>query len=238
MTLETLLAAEEAPLRRQLEDLLAGLPRDVPASLLRCGPGETVRAQDAPCGPVYVLLEGRAVASGLQPGYAAHTYSEFGPLSLFGEYELLCGADAYLAEVRTKTPCRFLLLNRESYFTWFFSSRSKTLSRVREVVRTLWEQARRERSYLFLDSDSRFLYFLVTWYEANADGGTARIPMTRAAIGDETGVCPRTVNRNVRAFRERGLLTLHSGKILLSRSQYLQLREELERRLADGRALH
>lgn len=238
MTIDALLSSEPPSLRAQLTEFLAGLPGDTPTTVLRCGPGETILSQDAPCGPVYVLLEGRAVASGLQPGYAAHTYSEFGPPSLFGEYELLCGADTYLAEVRAKTPCRFLVLSRESYFVWFFSSRGTTLSRVREVVRTLWDQARRERSYLFLDSDSRFLYFLVTWYESNADGGTVRIPMTRAAIGDETGVCPRTVNRNVRAFLDRGLLTLHSGKILLSHSQYLRLREELERRLADGRALH
>ena len=88
------------------------------------------------------------------------------------------GADTYLAEVRARTACRFLVLSRESYFSWFFSGRHTTLARVREVVRTLWTQARRERSYLFLDSDSRFLYFLVTWYEANAGGEPACIPMT------------------------------------------------------------
>lgn len=80
-----------------------------------------------------------------------------------------------------------------------------TLSRVREVVRSLWEQARRERGYLSLDSDSRLLSFLVSWYEANAGGGTACIPMTRPAIGDETGVCSRTVNRGVRALPGAGI---------------------------------
>ena len=127
---------------------------------------------------------------------------------------------------------------REDYFSWFFSGRDTTLSRVREVVRSLWEQARRERGYLSLDSDSRLLSFLVSWYEANAGGGTACIPMTRPAIGDETGVCSRTVNRGVRALRERGFLDIQSGKIQLSHPQYLRLRAELERRLADGRAIH
>lgn len=237
MTFAALLAAEAPPLGRQLKEFLSGLPGDTPVGLLRFKRGETVLAQDDACGPVYMLLEGRAVASGLQPGYAAHTYSEFAPFTLFGEYELLCGADTYLAEVRARTACRFLVLSRESYFSWFFSGRHTTLARVREVVRTLWTQARRERSYLFLDSDSRFLYFLVTWYEANAGGEPACIPMTRTAIGDETGVCCRTVNRNVRAFEQRGLLTLCRGKITLTRGQYLLLRAELEQRLADGRAL-
>ena len=185
-----------------------------------------------------MLVEGRADASGIQPGGPSHTYSEFGPLTLFGEYEALCGANCFLAEVRARTACRFWVLAREDYFSWFFSGRDTTLSRVREVVRSLWEQARRERGDLSLDSDSRLLSFLVSWYEANAGGGTACIPMTRPAIGDETGVCSRTVNRGVRALRERGFLDIQSGKIQLSHPQYLRLRAELERRLADGRAIH
>ena len=194
--------------------------------------------QAAPGRGAYGREEGWATAPGPQPVGPSHTYSEFGPLTLFGEYEALCGANCFLAEVRARTACRFWVLAREDYFSWFFSGRDTTLSRVREVVRSLWEQARRERGYLSLDSDSRLLSFLVSWYEANAGGGTACIPMTRPAIGDETGVCSRTVNRGVRALRERGFLDIQSGKIQLSHPQYLRLRAELERRLADGRAIH
>lgn len=198
MTIRELLAEESPTLRRRLASLFSGLPDETPASPLSCAAGEVVVRQDAPCRCVYVLVEGRADASGLQPGGPSHTYSEFGPLTLFGEYEALCGANCFLAEVRARTACRFWVLAREDYFSWFFSGRDTTLSRVREVVRSLWEQARRERGYLSLDSDSRLLSFLVSWYEANAGGGTACIPMTRPAIGDETGVCSRTVNRGVR----------------------------------------
>ena len=238
MTIRELLAEESPTLRRRLASLFSGLPDETPASPLSCAAGEVVVRQDAPCRCVYVLVEGRADASGLQPGGPSHTYSEFGPLTLFGEYEALCGANCFLAEVRARTACRFWVLAREDYFSWFFSGRDTTLSRVREVVRSLWEQARRARGYLSLDSDSRLLSFLVSWYEANAGGGTACIPMTRPAIGDETGVCSRTVNRGVRALRERGFLDIQSGKIQLSHPQYLRLRAELERRLADGRAIH
>ena len=44
------------------------------------------------------------------------------------------------------------------------------------------------------------------------EAGRACIPMTRPAIGDETGVCSRTVNLGVRALRERGFLDIQSGK--------------------------
>ena len=180
MTIRELLAEESPTLRRRLASLFSGLPDETPASPLSCAAGEVVVRQDAPCRCVYVLVEGRADASGLQPGGPSHTYSEFGPLTLFGEYEALCGANCFLAEVRARTACRFWVLAREDYFSWFFSGRDTTLSRVREVVRSLWEQARRERGYLSLDSDSRLLSFLVSWYEANAGGGTACIPMRLA----------------------------------------------------------
>ena len=96
MTIRELLAEESPTLRRRLASLFSGLPDETPASPLSCAAGEVVVRQDAPCRCVYVLVEGRADASGLQPGGPSHTYSEFGPLTLFGEYEakLLSGRGA------------------------------------------------------------------------------------------------------------------------------------------------
>ena len=130
MTIRELLAEESPTLRRRLASLFSGLPDETPASPLSCAAGEVVVRQDAPCRCVSVLVEGRADASGLQPGGPSHTYSEFGPLTLFGEYEALCGANCFLAEVRARTACRFWVLAREDYFSWFFSGRDTTLSRV------------------------------------------------------------------------------------------------------------
>ena len=127
MTIRELLAEESPTLRRRLESLFSGLPDETPASPLSCAAGEVVVRQDAPCRCVYVLVDGRAAASGLQPGGPSHTYSEFGPLTLFGEYEALCGANCFLAEVRARTACRFWVLAREDYFSWFFSGRDTTL---------------------------------------------------------------------------------------------------------------
>lgn len=98
MTIRELLAEESPTLRRRLASLFSGLPDETPASPLSCAAGEVVVRQDAPCRCVYVLVDGRADASGLQPGGPSHTYSEFGPLTLFGEYEALCGANCFLAE--------------------------------------------------------------------------------------------------------------------------------------------
>ena len=124
MTIRELLAEESPTLRRRLASLFSGLPDETPASPLSCAAGEVVVRQDAPCRCVYVLVEGRADASGLQPGGPSHTYSEFGPLTLFGEYEALCGANCFLAEVRARTACRFWVLAREDYFSWCRGNRS------------------------------------------------------------------------------------------------------------------
>ncbi|MFQ7857138.1 MAG: Crp/Fnr family transcriptional regulator [Flavonifractor plautii] len=189
MTIRELLAEESPTLRRRLASLFSGLPDETPASPLSCAAGEVVVRQDAPCRCVYVLVEGRPTPPGSSPEAPPTPTSSSAPSPSSG-VRGLCGANCFLAEVRARTACRFWVLAREDYFSWFFSGRDTTLSRVREVVRSLWEQARRERGYLSLDSDSRLLSFLVSWYEANAGGGTACIPMTRPAIGDETGCAP------------------------------------------------
>ena len=65
MTIRELLAEESPTLRRRLASLFSGLPDETPASPLSCAAGEVVVRQDAPCRCVYVLVEGRADASGL-----------------------------------------------------------------------------------------------------------------------------------------------------------------------------
>ena len=65
MTIRELLAEESPTLRRRLASLFSGLPDETPASPLSCAAGEVVVRQDAPCRCVYVLVDGRADASGL-----------------------------------------------------------------------------------------------------------------------------------------------------------------------------
>ena len=114
MTIRELLAEESPTLRRRLASLFSGLPDETPASPLSCAAGEVVVRQDAPCRCVYVLVEGRADASGLQPGGPSHTYSEFGPLTPLRGVRALCGANCFLAEVRARTACRFWVLARRT----------------------------------------------------------------------------------------------------------------------------
>ena len=84
MTIRELLAEESPTLRRRLASLFSGLPDETPASPLSCAAGEVVVRQDAPCRCVYVLVEGRAAASGLQPGGPAPPNAAVGPRPRFG----------------------------------------------------------------------------------------------------------------------------------------------------------
>lgn len=228
---ETWLTSEEAPLRAVLEKLFEGFPPDAPVALMECGAGGEIIRQDDACGHVYVLLEGRVAASGIQPGYTNYAFSEFDAVEFFGEYEILSGAPRFLAQVRAKTGCRLLRIPASGYMQWVMSESAVLLGRCRRVLKGLIDQAARERSFLFLDSDSRLMQFLTLYYERNPAKGRAVVDMTRAAICEETGFCVRTANRSVKRLEEGGLLSIRKGKITLTARQYAKMQAELKRRL-------
>ena len=122
MTIRELLAEESPTLRRRLASLFSGLPDETPASPLSCAAGEVVVRQDAPCRCVYVLVEGRADASGLQPGGPSHTYSEFGPLTLFGEYEALCAQITTAFSSSVPISRNSYAAFKDAYFAFMFDS--------------------------------------------------------------------------------------------------------------------
>lgn len=225
------LAAEDSGSRALLEELFAGFPADAPVSLSQWAAGQDIIRQDDVCGHVYVLLEGRVAASGIQPGYTNYAFSGFDAVEFFGEYEILSGAARFLAQVRAKTECRLLRIPAESYMQWVMSDSGILLRRCREVLKSLIAQTARERSFLFLDSDSRLMQLLANYYERNPAKGRVVVDMTRASICEETGFCVRTANRSVKRLEGEGFITVRKGKITLTARQYAKIQQELERRI-------
>ena len=227
------LQSEPMPLAARLRKLFAGFPSDAPVLTAEARAGEHIIRQDDPCGSVCVLLEGRVTVSGIQPGYATYTFSDFDAIEFFGEYEALSGADRFFAQVQAKTRCRLLRLPASSYLQWILSDSGIMLSRVRAVMQSLLLQADRERSFLFLDSESRLLQFLTGFCTRNPaeDGEPVVVEMTRSAICEETGFCVRTINRSIRRLEQDGFLTVRRGKITVSPQQEQRMRRELALRI-------
>ena len=63
---------------------------------------------------------------------------------------------------------------------------------------------------------------------------TSKIPeilvlnQTRARIFEEVGISIKTLDRNIRKLEEMNLLTLNKGKIVITKAQYLQMKQDID----------
>ena len=51
---------------------------------------------------------------------------------------------------------------------------------------------------------------------------------TRARISEEVGISIKTLDRNIRKLEEMNLLTLNKGKIVITKAQYLQMKQDID----------
>ena len=51
---------------------------------------------------------------------------------------------------------------------------------------------------------------------------------TRARISEEVGISIKTRDRNIRKLEEMNLLTLNKGKIVITKAQYLQMKQDID----------
>ena len=63
---------------------------------------------------------------------------------------------------------------------------------------------------------------------------TSKIPeilvlnQTRTRISEEVGISIKTLDRNIRKLEEMNLLTLNKGKIVITKAQYLQRKQDID----------
>ena len=51
---------------------------------------------------------------------------------------------------------------------------------------------------------------------------------TRARMSEEVGLAIKTLDRNIRKLEEMNLLTLNKGKIVITKAQYLQMKQDID----------
>lgn len=239
MTFSEFLDKEPEPLRRSLRQLLAGFSDTAQVNLVRVAAGESILRQGEPRGDIYILISGRVLNVVQQAHFSSYAFREYTPPEFFGEQEALAGIPTIIADVRAKTACRFLAISEADYLRWVQSDTQTMQKQVRTVLALLLEQAAHERAALFLNSDERIARFLADYYERHAGGGTKRkqtaagasgitVRQGHAAIAEEIGVSPRTVNRCVQKLADAGTVGIHRGKMTLTQEQYEALKATIQ----------
>lgn len=191
--------------------------------------GTVVLKQGEARSSLYVLLSGRVAVVSQQTPQTSYAFYEYRPIEVFGDQEVLAGFPNIIADVRTTTTCRFLILQEADYTRWLLSDVTILQKRVRSIISTLLQQTDREQRALFMDSKTRLAIFCMVYYESHIkseeDVKGVVVRQGRNAIAEQTGFSLRTVNRAIEYFKKHNLIKIVKGKMFITPEQYKQLKK-------------
>lgn len=96
-------------------------------------------------------------------------------------------------------------------------------------MRTLNDQARKERDFQFLSGTERLAYLFLWRYRSHAVGGKLTMRLTREEMAKQSGTNVRTVWRALREMHDKGLISKSGRYITIEKEQYEKIREQLLR---------
>ncbi len=197
---------------------------------VRLPAGTVFLHEGEPASQVMVLLEGRVTAVDYRVQEAVYGFFHFYPVEFFGVMEIVGGIDRYKTSLAALEDCLFLRVGREDFEQWLKNDRDVFRLEAGEIVRSLLEQARKERLYVLLSGNERIYLVLINLYEAYAKEERYSVYVSRKDFAEMTGLSERTITRTIKRLEADGYLTKEGWNITLTRNQYLRLR-----RLIDGR---
>ena len=105
------------------------------------------------------------------------------------------------------------------------TARRKVIQNISRLVL----QTAEARKYLFMEGKDRLMVHLVRKYEQKIPAPEILVlNQTRARISEEVGISIKTLDRNIRKLEEMNLLTLNKGKIVITKAQYLQMKQDID----------
>lgn len=159
----------------------------------------------------------------------SYFFKDFGPGDFFGEIECFAGLTRYRISILSSTKCRLLAIPSIYYMEWMRMDVDALFMRTQENISRLVLQTAEARKYLFMEGRDRLMVHLVRKYEQKIPAPEILVlNQTRARISEEVGISIKTLDRNIRKLEEMNLLTLNKGKIVITKAQYLQMKQDID----------
>jgi CRP-like cAMP-binding protein len=222
--------------------LLQGLPPDELRKLIErakrrtYAAGEVVYQEGDPADSLFLVLRGRLAAMVTSADGREQTFAIVGEDQVVGELALLPGSGHRNATVRALEPTETLAIHRRDFE--HLRQRNRAVSdllldilavRVRELSAQLEEA-------LYLPVQTRILRRLVELARSYGEGnGATVIPLTQEDIAGLAGTARATVNRILRAERNRGTVSLEKRRITVLDLDSLSRRARIVRGTVDVR---
>lgn len=180
-----------------------------------------------PASMIYVLTAGNVKAADDRLFELVYDYTWFEPVEVFGAMELYMGYDKYITTLITATKCRLIGIPRNLYKECLMKNADMVLEQTRDMMRTLNDQARKEREFQFLSGTERLAYLFLLRYRQHAVDGKLTIRLTREEMAKQSGTNVRTVWRSLREMQDKGLVCKSGRYITIEREQYEKIKERL-----------
>lgn len=182
-----------------------------------------------PCNYIYIILSGKVTGVEWPMHEKSYFFKDFGPGDFFGEIECFSGLSNYRISILSSTRCQLLAIPSVYYMEWMHMDVDALYMRTQENMRRLVLQTAEARKYLFMEGKDRLMVHLVRKYEQKIPSpDILELNQTRARISEEVGISVKTLDRNIKKLEEMNLLTLNKGKIVITKAQYLQMKQDIE----------
>lgn len=176
---------------------------------------------------VFILIHGMVKAIEYRICGIVYDYMWFYPIKVFGAMEVLLKMEKYRTTLMTITPCTMLVVSKSKFEAWMMSDLNALNIEIEAMGRSLLEQARKERVFLFLFGNDRMIYLFSQLYEQTAKDDMCVLKLTRGQLSERAGLCIKTINRSIQKMEKSGYIGRVGNKITITKKQYLAMKEYL-----------
>jgi CRP-like cAMP-binding protein len=178
--------------------------------------GEVVVHRDDPADTMHLVQTGCLAVRVLTPVGDMATLALIGPGGAVGEMGLLRSEHMRTATIQALAPTETHALTRETFDRLRRDHPAVDALLVRILADRVAELTERLVDALYTPAPRRVATFIETLAESYRDGsGSATIPLTQEDLASLAGTSRLTVSRVLRGMRERGLIEVTRGRLVV-----------------------
>lgn len=176
---------------------------------------------------VFILLKGKLRAIEERMVAIPYSFTEVTPIDIVGDYELFTEIEGHYVTLNTLEASTCLQIPSTMYLYWMKHDANALFIRTQMLMRVLSVQTQLQRQYLFMDTKTKFILYLLTICKRQRVSPVYHILETREIMVAHIGCSVRTLNRTIQEMRKQHELQLEHGKIVLTDQQLKQLRKSV-----------
>lgn len=219
--------------QEQFEEYFKGAPLWLlEAFQIEEAPKDTVFIREGePADTIFFVGRGIIEATDYRVYGTPYNYMQFDRMYAHGGMEFIMDLPLYKTTLSTVTECTLVKLSRAKYEKWMYSDIQALKHEAKLVGEYLLKESRNNRLFLFLQGGDRLALLFVERYEKYSRNGLLRVKGSRQSLADETGLSLKSVSRGVKKFSDEGLILKEGNQILITQSQYEDLRKMISEKI-------